>query len=417
MTLKDFEIDFDDVILKRGRDYYKNGAIISLEYSDEIDGEYIAEVEGSEIYNVYVDIDESGQITRVDCDCPYDFEFCKHIAAVLYCQRDMNENEKMPTKSKETLASLLSKCSKEQLQKIILEHSEEDKSFRDYLKMALSESDDIDKYISDFRCIAEQAFSERCESYKLIKTADILISKVGKKGNPIEIINTCIKIISIFYKEFEDSYIDSEDYWEFSDVLDISYDKIEETAKAVVASGDKNAVSESWRAIINAWNGEDEYGGEDRLFPVLLQFAAIPEYREKLNKRLADMSRGASRYEAERIDKKRFSIIESYGSEEEKERFINAHISNSDFRSVAIDIAISKKDYNKAEQLALDGERTDSGFRGFACGWKKKRYDIYRLNGDNKKLEEVCRQLVLCGEEEYYKEWKSLLPKDKISKK
>ncbi|MGN0656242.1 MAG: hypothetical protein ACI4KR_05575 [Ruminiclostridium sp.] len=75
----------------------------------------------------------------------------------------------------------MSKCSKEQLEEIILEHSEEDKSFRDYLKMALSESDDADKYISDFGRVAEQVFRGDAKAISFSRRRIFLFPKLRRK--------------------------------------------------------------------------------------------------------------------------------------------------------------------------------------------------------------------------------------------
>ena len=43
-----------------------------------------AEVEGSEVYEVYVELDEEDTVLSSECDCPYDNgPVCKHLAAVL----------------------------------------------------------------------------------------------------------------------------------------------------------------------------------------------------------------------------------------------------------------------------------------------------------------------------------------------
>lgn len=416
MNIKDFENEFEKIILQRGHAYYKDGAVLSIERS-EYDGEYSAEVEGSEIYNVSVDMDDSGQIDHVDCDCPYEYGYCKHIAAVLYYLRDMNQKDTKPVMNKESLSSLIGKCSREQLVKIILDHSEEDHSFRDYLKMLLSECGDINKYISDFKRIAKQYFSENCDIDKMFKAADILIQKAENQNEPTEIIKACTSIISIFEEQSEESYIYDEESWEFNSELDICSDKIKNAVKAVIESENKELIAEIWPTIINAWTGDDDYSGDDRIFPALMQFAAIPEYRQKLEEKLICMRNNSSEYEIGSIDKKRFRIIESYGSEAEADKFIYDHIDDADFRSMAIDNAISAKDYAKAEQLALEGEATYSNCWGLVDGWMRKRHDIYVLNGDRQKLEDICRRLILRGGSEFYNEWKACFSESDIHNK
>lgn len=69
-------------ILERGRNYYEEGAVVSL---DRTDTGYHAEVEGTEDYEVSIEIQDD-EITDMYCSCPYadSGNYCKHMAAVLY---------------------------------------------------------------------------------------------------------------------------------------------------------------------------------------------------------------------------------------------------------------------------------------------------------------------------------------------
>jgi uncharacterized Zn finger protein len=71
VNIKDFEKRMDAKIVSRGREYHKSGYVTTLEY-DEDDGEWTAEVTGSEYYTVTVRLAESGDIAAAYCDCPYD---------------------------------------------------------------------------------------------------------------------------------------------------------------------------------------------------------------------------------------------------------------------------------------------------------------------------------------------------------
>lgn len=73
---------FKPHILERGMAYYCLGRVEDLEiYEDEI----TAVVEGSEPYDVSIELDEDG-VSGMECTCPYaeGGENCKHMAAVLY---------------------------------------------------------------------------------------------------------------------------------------------------------------------------------------------------------------------------------------------------------------------------------------------------------------------------------------------
>ena len=95
MNITDFEEYFSPRILERGKEYYRNHHVITLDRIEE--GYYEAEVEGSQIYTVFVELEENGEISDISCDCPYDWEeFCKHEAAnrknILRSWKNRNRN-------------------------------------------------------------------------------------------------------------------------------------------------------------------------------------------------------------------------------------------------------------------------------------------------------------------------------------
>lgn len=77
----------------KGYDYFLNGAVHDIEYSNN---EFKAVVSGSEDYNVRIVFseDDENEIIDMDCTCPYacDGHTCKHMAAALYKFDECREN-------------------------------------------------------------------------------------------------------------------------------------------------------------------------------------------------------------------------------------------------------------------------------------------------------------------------------------
>jgi uncharacterized Zn finger protein len=119
MNFPAFETQIERKILDRGFDYYENNNVIDVENLGN--GEFSAVVEGSENYEVFVEISK-GKVVEHSCDCPYDWgDVCKHVVAVLYYIRDT-----------EILGESADKEGvKSQLQLIIDDMSEQD--IRDYV--------------------------------------------------------------------------------------------------------------------------------------------------------------------------------------------------------------------------------------------------------------------------------------------
>lgn len=86
--IKNNEYEFNDTIIKRGKDYYENGMVLSVIKSNH---KYTAKVAGSadESYTVNVEYDKDEDYYDYDCTCPCEYP-CKHIYAVLMSIKNKN---------------------------------------------------------------------------------------------------------------------------------------------------------------------------------------------------------------------------------------------------------------------------------------------------------------------------------------
>lgn len=415
MNLKNFEEYFDTKILKRGKDYYRDGAVLSIEKISE--NEYTAEVEGSEIYDVTVEIDDDGEIYDISCDCPYDMsEYCKHEAAVLYALRDSMVRAGKSTVKKSNLPQLLGKCNNVQLVEIILEHAKEDKSFGSYLRMKLSETSDSNSIISDFKRISDTYFKRHSDIDDVLKAGRLLVDKTENLSSSVDKIRVYAEIITMLENDIEEdcnSGYDEESLELFETISDCSFHM--ETAVTDILNSENQAdIASVWECMLKHWDRDFYIDGEERFFPSLMQLCRFPEYRSKLDEVLIFRQMSADEYRKKKFDEQRFSIIKKYGTETEITDFINSHIDNTDFRRLAIERAIKSQNYVKAEQLAMDGITSDNSRFSSVSTWHYLLHDIYKLSGDTQKLINICYMLIKDGETDYYEEWKTLIPKKNL---
>ncbi|MCL2149002.1 MAG: SWIM zinc finger family protein, partial [Methanomassiliicoccaceae archaeon] len=146
MNLNDFERHFDRGVLERGRPYYEDGSVTSLELQD---GAWLASVEGTYDYEVSVVLSDKGEIMETSCDCPFDMDrYCKHQAAVLYALRDRLAAGKGKKKEgkKESIRGVLEKQDKESLISIIMDIAGKDKGVKEGILLRYSEKGDITGY-------------------------------------------------------------------------------------------------------------------------------------------------------------------------------------------------------------------------------------------------------------------------------
>ena len=96
MNLKNFHQYVEDKIYSRGRSY--TSSVMEIQQVDE--GEFCAEVMGSEEYQVFVKLNKKLEIIEHSCDCPYDWgNICKHEVAVFLNIRDKGLHKQKPSES------------------------------------------------------------------------------------------------------------------------------------------------------------------------------------------------------------------------------------------------------------------------------------------------------------------------------
>lgn len=146
LTFANFKQIIPSQILTRGRDYYRKKQIADLSF-DEEDSVWEAQVEGTELYDVRVELEASSALTT-SCTCPYDMgEHCKHVAAVLYAieeaypeftagKRRRAKTKSGPTRS-EKLRNALVALDHDKLVEVLMEFAGKDKQFFSQLELRL----------------------------------------------------------------------------------------------------------------------------------------------------------------------------------------------------------------------------------------------------------------------------------------
>jgi hypothetical protein len=111
-------------------------------------------------------------------------------------------------------------------------------------------------------------------------------------------------------------------------------------------------------------------------------------------------------YFAERVNLIRYQMIEQHSGQEKGQEFIEQNLQYPDFRKMAIENAMEKKDYDSVIALAINGEEHDKDKRGLVNQWKKYRYKAFKLSGRLDEQRKIAMEFVLDGSFEYYKELK-----------
>src|SRR4051794_11638825 len=141
LTLDNFETQIASVIVQRGRSYYNNGRVISIEETD--DNTWTAEVEGTDVYTVEVTL-KNKTITDSFCDCPYDGETCKHVVAVLFTLRgEVGDSKKKKERDKKKIVfeNILQGISLKESQDFIRKYATKHKDFKNEFELFFADKD------------------------------------------------------------------------------------------------------------------------------------------------------------------------------------------------------------------------------------------------------------------------------------
>lgn len=410
MNITDFEEYFSPRILERGKEYYKNHHVITLDRIEE--GYYEAEVEGSQIYTVFVELEENGEISDISCDCPYDWEeFCKHEAAVLYALREQEKYTPFveEPEQKQALPEQLAACEKTELIAWMMEYAKENRGFWDYLKLRVSKQLQETEFLVILNRTCNRFFSNSITWKELQKTITFLLESLQDWADDVKKVQAILDIVQLLEMKLEERSCES-DWVVYESITDCS-DAILNLVQGVVNRQDPKTIEAVYQSLLHAFH-KDKLSGEHFVFSSLLCLCALPEYRKKLEEFLQYQQAVSTEYERRELAEQQFQILKRYGTPQEQNDFINRHLSNPEYRRMAIQNAIDAGDESTVERLALDGEYENQALLGLLQEWQKCRYHCYHRTGEREKLADVCEALLKGGEPDYYEEWKSLIPFD-----
>lgn len=410
MNITDFEEYFSPRILERGKNYYQNHHVISLESIGN--GSYEAEVEGSEIYTVFAELKADGEVLDLSCDCPYEWEeFCKHEAAVLYQLRE--QEEIVPSveepEQKQALPEQLAACEKETLIAWMMEYAKENRGFLDYLQLRISEQLQPEELLAILNRTCNRFFSGKIVWKELQKTVAFLLKSVQDWADDVKKVQAILDIVQLLEMKLEERCCES-DWVIYESITDCS-DAILNIVQSVINRQESKTIEAVYQSLLHAFH-KDKLSGEHFVFSSLLCLCALPEYRKKLEEFLQYQQAVSTEYERRELAEQQFQILKRYGTSQEQNDFINRHLSNPEYRRMAIQNAIDAGDESTVERLALDGEYENQALPGLLQEWQKCRYHCYHRTGEREKLADVCEALLKGGEPDYYEEWKSLIPFD-----
>lgn len=426
MNINNFNEFIDDVILKRGYDYYLDGVVDVLNVDD---GEYLFQVQGSNMYEVSVTLDNGGEIIYSQCDCPYDFgPICKHEVAAYYeinkIIKSEGKDRNIKKEKQPDLAEVLNRLSKEELINLIIDITKNDMVLKNNLLLMYSkdnyeqELEKCKRLISSivYKYLNRNGYIDYRETGKFSSELYVLIEKARSTEDKFLALDILFLLLNTSIDAYEYADDSGGDIGgvvkEIFDEIELMVDEKEEY--------ELNLQIEIFNKLLdkineNIFDGWSNYRID--LLKICAEFADIEECRvrliEKIKQELNEKSnRDFTDYENEEKLIIIFHIVDKFGSKKEAEKFILDNIKYTYFKELYINKFIDEKNFDKAIKLTIEWQRSDSKNFSLVTKWKRLRYSIYKELSMEKEQKELAKELLFDGNFEYYIELKELMPDD-----
>lgn len=421
MNLENFKDNINKKILERGCDYYYEGNIVESFKNGE--NQYVFEIDGSESYEVIVEVSDNDEIIYSECDCPYDFgPICKHQVAAYFELVDIRDNERKSRCTKKNIAKKISlkdslnKISKDELIEIILGVAKENKTFKEKLMVKYAKETSVDevgqckKYIDAVvkKYTKEEGFIRYRQGYNFVEEMEYIFEKIEETNDCLIALDIAIILLEEAISAIQ--YAD-DSHGEIGDLISNSMNAIYEIASKPNLTEDlKNKI---FNKILEETRSRVFRGWEEFQFDMLnicTNFIDKEENRISLVKEINSLieKEDEDSYNIESLLKMLFEIIEKYESDEEINKFIDINSNYTFLREILIDRCMDENNYEKVLELALEGEKKDNNYPGLVLKWKEIRYKAYKKLLLKAEQEKLAKELLFDGKFEYYKELKDL---------
>lgn len=423
----------DPVILARGREYISGGHVLLVEEVDDL--VFRAEVQGSESYEVYVELDEDGTVLSSDCDCPYDYgPVCKHQAAVLLKLRDgmtalpKSMKSNLPMSPHKDLQKLLEAESKESLIALILSLVADSDAVEQRVKLHVSKARG-DEVVEECRKLIRAYMNNYADEHGFItwrnvelavKGAELAAGKAREAADDADWIGAVRINLCILEEAVEMLQVMDDSDGTVGSVIEESLERIQELAieSDHIPQADRETM---FRLLLEASKHSRFDGWADWKLALLRcasYLTATAELRKEWDEHASRMSSGqrgdtwSNNYFAERVAMMRYYFIQAHEGEDQARDYLYSHLHFSDFRGLAIRNALESGNYNEVIRLAEEGEAQDqaTGLRGLVKQWKQYRFEAYRRSGELQLLRKLGEELVVGGDYSYYKQIKDTYP-------
>jgi hypothetical protein len=425
LTFENFKKTIDSTILQRGRQYFRDGQVIDLEEAG--DAAWEARVQGSEVYEIQIEQDESGTLD-CSCDCPYDFgPTCKHIAATLYAIEaafpeymgtDSKPNKpRKPRKTRaEKLREIVSKLSKEEMTALLLDLAKQNTQIaRTIIARHSAGGADKKAYIQLVKEALRQGHGEygymdywgatragRAIQSMLDQTEGMIAQ--GKLEQALAITQAVLETVAPALGNADDSNGD------LGACIEMGIEKLEQIAGEMNPSERRGIFDYCLTQMV-----KQEYRDCDCEWGFSQIAANIVESEEDRARLFDQMGQQIGDWYAEyTVAEIKLTVIQRLDGETAGLTFIKEHIHLHQFRQMLIEYHINRNELKDARRLIHEWFEKEGGkLRGVDWTFSNLLLDIARREGNQEEVIRLNKELFIEGRNfDYYDALKKIVPPD-----
>ena len=429
LTVKNFETQTDRTILQRGKQYYNEGNVTSIEETGE--GTWMAEVEGSELYEVEVVLNKMGGVREASCDCPYnDDDICKHVIAVLYAIREEQKKPENKTGKKQKKAlfeKLLGAVSVNEYQDFIRSYAAKNKNFQTDFELFFAGKDDRIDVEKKYRELVQKlirkyedgGFIEYRATFGLSKEINELL-KTGVDYSNKKNYRDAFALASAVLRPLVEATTNCDDSnGNMGDSVDKAVGLLEAIAVAPKAAiGIKEQLLQFLQTELNnkVYFDTGDFGYEmfsvfGNLAVLLNQPQVFLDFTDKQLSRLSLKSNNyTDDYDREYFQKQKIKFLQKAGRKEEAQKLIRENMDIVQVRAGEVSKALRKKDFAAAKNLIGQGIKVaeKKGHPGTVSQWHEELLRIALLEKDTPTVRHYTKQFTFDRgfSTNYYRQWK-----------
>ncbi|NGP60794.1 SWIM zinc finger family protein [Paenibacillus thiaminolyticus] len=435
MKLTEIENTIDPIVLERGEAYWENGHIVA--FREAKPRVYRAEVEGAVFYNVEIKLSSRGEVVHSFCDCPYDKgPICKHVVAVLLAIRHASQKKKAEsdsegkTATKKNMADHLFKLSKDELVELLVHfsneiteveqalslkfmdagHKESLNHFKKMIRSSIKQNSDRSGFVA-YRKVAGavtgaenilQKAEEALDSGNYVRAAEINFCIMHEMGDLLQMCDDSGGIVGGLIQECLHNI----------NRISVQLENSSSKDRAVLF---QRVLKEVLHPNTMGWNEWQLSLLESASY--LMETCAEKDLWSELIAKLEAHEKSQSfsgTFFTEHAAILRYQVIQKFEGDSVALQFLQDHLDNPHFRKMAIEDAIKRQEFDRALELAEQGEQQDAekGYHGLVKQWEEYRFEIYGHTRQVDLQKKLAEESAVLGDYHYYLMLKELYSRD-----